>query len=342
MAGPTPNQRRIIKALLDSLEPKIRDAFLLAIQTAVDSIDARALIEALQARDIEGAVALLRIPDGVLFPLDDAIRGGYVEAGSSVALSLPNAMRGGFGFNGRHPRAETWISRIGGELIAGIQADTITMARETILQGMVDNVTPSEVARSLVGTVNRVTGKREGGFIGLDGPRAHRLAQVTAGMKTPEGVQDLVTLRNGVPTVRYKVNAATERRILAAYRRGEAVAPADRAISERQLSNKLLKERGETIARNEAFTAQAEGRDEAYRQIMERGDVESISVRWQHNLSQVPRPDHVAMDGKTIKLGETFDFGDAKMRFPHDPAGGPKHSIGCRCVAVYRVNVARA
>jgi hypothetical protein len=29
------------------------------------------------------------------------------------------------------------------------------------------------------------------------------------------------------------------------------------------------------------------------------------------------------------------------MKYPHDPAGGAAHSIGCRCVAIHRVKLPR-
>jgi hypothetical protein len=46
------------------------------------------------------------------------------------------------------------------------------------------------------------------------------------------------------------------------------------------------------------------------------------------------------MGGTVIQLGETFNFPDgARMKYPHDPAGGAAHSIGCRCVAIHRVKL---
>ncbi|MEP5730818.1 MAG: hypothetical protein ABJL67_15780 [Sulfitobacter sp.] len=100
--------------------------------------------------------------------------------------------------------------------------------------------------------------------------------------------------------------------------------------------------RAKRVAANEAFTAQASGRDEAYRQLVEDGKVESATVRWQHNLSILPRHDHVDMEGTVNQVGEDFVFPDGtRMSHPHDPRGGAEHSNGCRCIGVYRVKLPR-
>jgi len=91
------------------------------------------------------------------------------------------------------------------------------------------------------------------------------------------------------------------------------------------------------VARNETFTAQASGRNEGWQQVLERPDIDGVTVRWQHNLSQKPREDHVSMDGTIIQIGGDFIMDDGTaMSYPHDPRGGPIHSNGCRCIAVYR------
>jgi hypothetical protein len=99
---------------------------------------------------------------------------------------------------------------------------------------------------------------------------------------------------------------------------------------------RLLKARGDTIAKNEAFTAQAQGRAEAYRQLMDSGKVETIKKRWQHASAKDPRHDHRALDGAEVDLDASFVMGDGtRMQYPHDPAAGPEHTIGCRCSVIY-------
>jgi hypothetical protein len=335
---PTNRQQQAqIDAILAQFEPQIQAAFLEAIQRLASAADLAAFIAAFEARDIEGAIRALRIDDRAFWPLQEAIRGAFTAGGVAAGAGATVGLTGAFGFNGRHLRAEALIAEHGAALVRGITDDAIQTARQIITEALEAGVPSRTVARQIVGPVNRITGKREGGLIGLDGPRAARLRIVTDGMKTPEGVADLVVMRDGVPTVRYKVNDATAKRILRAYARGEAVSPADQAISERQYRNKLLKERGETIARNEAHSAQAMGRDEAYRQMLEDPEIETVTKKWVHGHSKDPRHDHKAMDGTVIGFNEEFVMADGtRMRHPHDPRGGAKHSIGCRCSIFYR------
>ena len=99
--------------------------------------------------------------------------------------------------------------------------------------------------------------------------------------------------------------------------------------------------RAKGVALDQANSAIAQGRSEAYRQLLDRDEVESITKRWQKSPRRNDREDHKAMDGTTIQLDEKFQFADVAMDGPHDPAGGPAHNMFCGCVAIYRVKYAR-
>ncbi|MBK9073320.1 MAG: hypothetical protein IPL79_20320 [Myxococcales bacterium] len=334
-------QRRIIRELMAKHEPAIQAAFEAAIQNAKGALDFDALIRAVEANDWRRVDQLFRLNQAVLFPLEDAARAALIAGG--VAVAVPKGIAGAFSFNGRHVRAEQIIAETGARLVTEIGNPGEDVIRAILLDGQQEGIGARKVAQRLGGVVNPRTGIREGGIMGLDGPRAHRLDAVTRGMKTPEGVRDLVTVRaDGSLKLKYKVNPATEQQIFSAYKRGEAVPAAARARAEKQFSNKLLKERSETIARNEAFKAQAQGRNEAHRQMMEGGLVESADKKWLHNTAKNPRHDHQSMDGKVVAFDEAFAMDDGtQMQFPHDPAAGPEHVIGCRCVVIYQVRYKR-
>lgn len=333
--APTLSQQRQIDALLAQYTPQIRDAFYAAIYGARANVNAADLIAALQAHDVERAVQLLRIEQGVLFPLDDAVRSAFIAGGQSVVA--PTGLTGVFSFAGRHWRAEQWAQLLGSTLIQGIQDDTLAMARNVITAGLQEGFSPQKVQRDLTGTLNRITGRREGGFLGLTAQQADSIISGRAKLASgdPKLMREYLDLK--LRDRRY--DAMVKRAI----KDGKPVAPADLEKIITAHKNKALAYRGKMIAANEAFTAQAAGRDEAYRQMLDRPDVEDVTARWQHNLSQVPRLDHVAMDGTIISLrrGEVFQFPDVAMKHPHDPAGGAKHSIECRCIAVYRVKLER-
>lgn len=328
---PTAQQKQI-DALLRAYTPRVRDAFLAAIQSARDNLDMGALIAALDARDIERAVALFRMDQALLFPLDDAIRGTYVAAGVGVASALPRLPAGVFGFNGRHQRAEEYLRRIGAEMVTNISQAAMEAAREVISTSFEANVGTREIARNLGGRV--IAGKRQGGVIGLTRPQAMSINSGMAKLASgdPELMREYLTLKQR--------DRRYDGLIKKAIKAEKAPAKADLDRIRAAHESKAQGIRAQIVSENETFTAQAAGRDEAYRQIAERDDIEAVTVRWQHNLSENPREDHKAMDGTVIKLGEDFVFEDALMAHPHDPRGGAKHSIKCRCVAIYRPVVA--
>lgn len=332
----TRQQRRQIRELIATHDPLIQAAFIKAINTAKGALDFDALVAAVSANDFNRAFDLLRLNQAVLWPLEEAIRTAIYAGGATV--TLPRGVQGAFSFNGRHPRAEQLVQEMGARLVTELGNPGFEPIRDIILSGQREGLGARKTAQNLAGKLNRRTGIREGGIMGLDGPRAHRLDAITQGIKTPEGVRGLVTEgRDGKLKLKYKTNTETQRRILAAYKRGEAVPADDRGRIERQFSNKLLKERSQTIAANETYRAQAQGRREAYAQLMDSGQVESITKKWRHNTFKDPRPDHARLDGVEVDFNEPFPAMDdgAVLQFPHDPNAGPNHSVSCRCTVIY-------
>jgi hypothetical protein len=331
--GPTPSQKRQIEALLAVHEPLIRDAFLLAVENAHQSVDFAALVNAIRFGDIPQAVEILRIDQISLFPMQEAVRAAFISAG--LAVHDPIALAGGFGFNGRHVVAERIIAETGARLVSQVGSPGVEPIRAIIFAGQEQGIGAQKIARQLAGTINKATGKREGGILGLDAPRANRAIRVREILADPARIGDYF-LPNGDP--RFK---STDRRMDAMVRKaiseGRALSAADVERIARAHEARLLKARAQTIALNESFTATSAGRYEAFRQMLESGAVEKIDKTWSHNTLKNPRHDHIALDGVTLLLNEPFVMDDgARMQHPHDPAGGAHHSIGCRCVVVYK------
>lgn len=342
--NPTRAQIAAIEALLVGAEQRVRDAFLTAVYAARGRVEFGQLVaaieDALRSGNVQPVQDLLRLDQGLLWPLEEALRGTFLQGGVMVDGMLPVGLEGRFGFNGHHPRATDLIRRIGADLVTQIDEQQREAVRLTVTDAVERSRSSREVALDLVGRKNQASGKREGGIVGLSGPQTERYLMVQRLMQTPEGVRDLVVEKDGVLTIRYKVNTATAKRIIAAYKKGTAVAAADRAISETQYKNQLLQQRGQLIAQNEAHTAQAAGRHEAYEQLLERDDVERIVKKWIHGFSREPRLDHLrlAREAKAIDFREGFVMDDGTvMQHPHDPAGGVRHSAGCKCTLFYRV-----
>ena len=329
--APRISQQAQVRALVAKQTPAIRAAFLAAIQQAHASLDYAALLSAIRFNDLGRVVELLRIDASSLFPLEEAIRTAVIEGGVSVVA--PRALAGAFSFSGRHPRAERIIAEMGARLVTEIGSPGVEPIRALLLAGQQQGIGAERIARQLAGTINKVTGIREGGIMGLDAPRAARSKAVRDILSDPARVKEYFA--GGKP--RY---TSTDRRFDASVRRaikdGVAMPAADVEKITRAHDARLLKARGDTIARDQAFTAQAQGRREAYVQMRDMPDVESIEKTWDHASLKDPRPDHQLMNGVTVDLDAPFIMDDGtEMQHPHDPNAGPGQNLGCRCSVIY-------
>lgn len=341
---PTRSQARLFAQLLAELEPRIRAGFMASVTDLTANVNWRDLLANLEAGNVEGAIAALNISPAAWQQYSEAVSAAYAASGSAAAAQIRAIGIGAIGtrFNMMNPRAEQWIRENVGESIVGFVREEIDSARRTIAAGYQLGKGPRDIATDLAGRV--VGGRRQGGILGLDAPRAERLLTVTEAMKTAEGVQSLVIEhRSGALSLRYKVNKATADRILNAYRKGEAVPEAQRAISERQYRNALLKARADTVAETEVGNAVLSAKDEAFRQTLDQEGIrpDQIKKTWRHGrgATQYHRPDHLAMSGTTVVGIDTpFVFEDgARLQYAHDPAGGAKHTIRCACSTEYSV-----
>lgn len=333
-------QQRRIEALLQRQSVAVRKAFLEAMQKATNAVDRVELIRLLEAGDIERAAALFRIERGTMFPLSEAIRDAFIGGGLAVADELPKGLSGVFGFDGRHDRAVALAERQAAELVTNISEDAIANARKVIVDGLNTNRSLNSVARDLVG--RKVGRTRQGGIIGLTEPQTERLIRLRSMLSDPDRIGEYFKDAD-MRVPRYKeADRRFDAMVRKAIKNGKALPAADVDRIGDAYKAKASGNRAKIVARNEAFVAQAAGRAEGYQQLLDDGKVEAITVRWQHNLSKNAREDHLAMDGEVIQLGETFNFPDgARMKHPHDPAGGAEHSINCRCIAVYRTRIAK-
>ena len=327
----TREQRRQVRELVAKFTPQIRAAFEATIQNARANLDFAALVSALDAGDLYRANAMLTISQAQLFPFEEAIRTAIIGSGISVA-SL-RTTQGTFGFNGRHPRAEALIAEMGAKMVTQIGNPGVEVIRAVLLQGQTEGVGVQKVARRLAGTSNPRTGIREGGIIGLDGPRADRSRRVREILNDPEQIARYFKGKDPRYT---RTDRRFDKQVRAAIAEGRALDKATIEKIAKAHDARLLLDRGKTIAAHEAFTAQAQGRNEAYLQLMESGKVESITKRWDHNTLKQPRTDHKALDGTEVALDKGFAMADgAVLQYPHDPSAGPNHTLKCRCSVVY-------
>ena len=107
--------RESLRVLIDRLEPQLRDAFLAAVRD-IQSRAQIALIEsALREGDVAGAIRAIGIDAKAFEVFDRAIESAYIAGGVAATEAMP-AIPDPFGpgrliarFDGRNPRAESWL-----------------------------------------------------------------------------------------------------------------------------------------------------------------------------------------------------------------------------------------
>lgn len=338
----TNSQARQLAELLSKHEPAIRDAFMRAVVDLQSNVNWPALLAALESGSTFGAVQALNINEGAFNEYSQVLTSVFIESGTATASLIVGSGQGAIGlrFNLQNPAAEKWIRKNVATRVVGFVQEQVETAREVIAAGYAQGYHPHTIAIDLAGRVTN--GTRQGGIMGLDAPRAARLANVSAGMRTPEGVQSLVVKRaDGSLAMRYKVNKATEQRILAAHMRGEAVPEAQRMLSERQYRNALLQARAETVATTETAAAVMGARDVAWQQAAEQQGLDRNAVvkTWRHRRGADGRITHIEMAGvSVVGLDTPFVLSDGSvMMYPHDPNGGAHNVINCGCDAEFRL-----
>lgn len=203
--------------------------------------------------------------------------------------------------------------------------------------GLEQGQAPRAVALDVVGRINKATGKREGGLIGLTSGQAEWVMNARAELLSGRPAD----LRN------YLTRTRRDRRYDAMVRRalaeGRPLTVKDADLLTGRYKDRLLKMRGDTIARTESINALRAGQWEGYQQLVDSGQVraDQITRKWQATGDDRTRHDHMTMNGQTVKgMDAPFVAPDgSRLMFPGDTSLGasPAQTIQCRCFAKVRI-----
>jgi hypothetical protein len=328
-----------IRDALRKLEPKLRRAFLDAIGDIRKAVDPSAIARLIEAGDIEAAIKAMRFEPSLFGPIDRTLEEAYRDAGIAALAALPvirDPNLGGrfvIGFDGRHPRAELWARQMSSRLITEIVDDQRNMAREQIQSGVTAGRSPITTALDIVGRINKATGQREGGFIGLTSGQAR---WVSAARDQLEAGQ-FAEFRG-----RNLRNKSLDRLIRKAEKEGRKLTKREIDQILRGYTNNILRYRGENIARTESITALRAGAMEGYRQLVESGAVSDNQIvrRWRATGDVRTRDSHNHMNDVTLRgLSAPWVVGSSLMMYPGDTSLGAaaEETINCRCFVEYRI-----
>lgn len=375
-----------LQSLIDKLEPRLRDAFLDAIRNLRSGVNYAALESALRAGNIEAAIDALNIERAAFSAYVLERQAGFAEAGAVVSeqitksrpaipkrettpypsisspllpppveppapptLTAPGGGEIQFRFDMTNPRAEARIRTEAAARVVGYVDEQIETARRVIADGFARGDGPQNIATDIAGRINPLSGRREGGIVGLSDPQAGYVESMRARLLSGDPNEMMKVLgrfdRDGkwVPgtglTLRDRRYDPQIKRAIAAIAKGKPNPLTRAKVDEMtaKYSDRLLKRRAEDIARTETAQGVMLARSEATAQALAKEGLPEQAVRkgWRHLGSDGPeaREDHVAMAGtEVVGLNTPFLFPDGvAMQHSHDPAGGARHNVSCRC-----------
>lgn len=344
-------RRPTLLDMVDRLEPRVRDAFLQSVGRITAQVQVRALEDAISRGDVNAVIEMLDLDRSYFAPLDRAFRESYEEAGEWALEELRRQgkrqgveVRGYF--DGRSPRIEEYLAEQSSRLITGPEGlieDARASVRAILAADNAVGTAPRTSALNIVGRLNRATGKREGGVIGLLSSDANMSVEMERGLIAGDRDQMRRYLRS-VEGSRNHRDAVGTRRVRLALEKGEAVPAREaRAIANRWRAQRL-RLRGETIARTELIGAAHHAQDEGIRQLIDSGKArpDAVTRTWDASEDSATRPSHRELDGETVTGadGVFTTINGARLRFPGDTGLGAPASevINCRCVLRTRVD----
>lgn len=203
--------------------------------------------------------------------------------------------------------------------------------RAVLDQAIAEGQNPRTTALDIVGRLDRATGRREGGLLGLTAGQTD--AAIRARRELLSG--DTAQLRNYL--TRGRRDARFDRMVLKAIKDGKPLSTADADRIVARYKDRLLSLRGEMIARTETLASLNAGKQEAVRQLIDSGKVQRSAVkkRWRSTGDGRTRDSHLTLNDVEVGIDAPFisPLTGAMMMHPHDISlGAPgSETIGCRC-----------
>lgn len=339
MAKPS-DLRRKINALLDEHAPLIQAAFMASIVDIKSQITLKLLVERLERGDIAGALDALNLERSAFGRVENAIAQAYNAGGSAMTGNMPT-LRDQAGarivvrFDSRNVRAEDWLRQHSSQLVTRIIEDQRSAIQGALQTGLSQGQNPNKTALDIVGRINRASGRREGGLIGLTAPQAEFVASARA---------ELLSGDYAAYLKRERRSRLHDRTVMRAMREGETLdaAKIDQMIG--HYADRLLDLRGKMLARTETLTSIHAAKHEGFRQGLDKTNYppEAVTRVWRSAGDSKVRHTHAGMNGQIVQGLETpfVSPSGSMLRYPGDTGlgAGADEVIGCRCDDDYRID----
>ena len=330
------NSEEVFATLTKQWEPKIRRAFLDAIEEISNRTTLASVQRMIEAGQIEAAIRAVGIDALDFRVLSFNMMQTFSAGGEAFSLNVPK-IREPFGnslqfrFDLRNPGAEDWIKNKSLNLITEIVEDQKNTIRQHLTAGIEAGENPRDTARDLVGKINPKTGMREGGVLGLTSQQEQWQRNYSKELSSSSKSDLNNALQRGLRDKRY------DGAIKKALETGESIPTATQEKMVQSYRNKSLKYRADTIARTEALAALNQSQQEAFEQAIRKGHIVRDQVRrfWitagdervrhLHRLMPGANPEGVGMDEPFVVPGGGFVM---------NPPFGPM----CRCIVRMKID----
>lgn len=326
-------EREILSQLADTWEAALREAWVASINEITASITLKNVIAEIERGNVDGALRLLNIDADRFGRFERAILNAWDAGGIATVDRMPRLMdpqgnRVVFSWGVRNVPAEQAIRNHAANLVTGIVQDTRAGIREILADGLSRGQNPRQTALGLVGRINRRTGLREGGLIGLTQQQMRTVSWIEQALR--EGDAEKLRQYLGLKLR----DRRFDRTILKALRDGELVPASTATRIVQQYSNRALKYRGDVLALTETNIALAKARIDAFQQQIDAGklDAQDVIKTWGRSISREKRVDHLAMVGVSVPFNGKFTLpSGVQCDGPHDPSLPASELVGCKC-----------
>jgi len=319
-------------------EAAFRKAFSESVAAIKNGAVIKELVNRIAVGDIDGVLTAMGINESSFNSIEQAIQNAYRKGGDTGAKQVgripdpAGEVSFMFAFSVRNPRAEQWLRENSSSLIVELTQDQKEMVRQRLTASLSEGINPRQSALELVGRKNLVTGRREGGIVGMTSRQSQWVSNARA---------ELEELNPN-----YLTRKLRDRRFDRSVRKAIASGkPLTKGVVNRMvtaLESRTVKYRGDVIARTESIDALRAGHHESLRQATEAGDVKEgdVTREWDATGDRLTRPTHSRADGQKRQGNAPFDVGGYQLRYPGDSSlGAPaEERVQCRCIETTEID----
>lgn len=334
--------KEILLNIANEWQQELAREWLDAVNSITSAVVLRDLVAEIERGNIDRAIALLNITPDRFARFEAGIlsayhQGGIATVGGMPSLRSPDGNRVVFGWGMRNTPGEQILRNHAASLVDGLVGEQLTNVRAVLVDGLARGQNPRQTALGLVGKINRRTGFREGGMIGLTPSSVQTLDKIYAGLRGG----DAQAMRD------YLGYALRDKRFDGHVRRaleqgGTVPADAvDRIVT--GYSNRALKYRADNLALTETNIALTQAKMDAFTQQIHAGklDAQDVVKTWGRSISKEKRADHLAMVGQSVPFDQMFMLPDGtQCTGPHDPNLPAHHLVGCKCMSEVSISFA--